>query len=357
MMETGVKSAARTLDTMRMRLLSAALLLPAVVAAACGGGTEQASSSTPAAVIAIDGSSTVYPISEAMAEDFGKTDGAAPVTVAFTGTGGGFKKFCRGETVVSDASRPISASELEACGQASIGFVELPVAYDGLAVVVNPKNTWATSMTVAELKKLWAPEAQGKVMKWSQIRAGWPDKAINLYGAGTDSGTFDYFTEAIVGTAKKSRGDYTSSENDNVLVQGVSGDEYALGYMGLAYYEENRGRLTLLGIDDENPANGAGPIQPSFDVVRNGTYRPLSRPLFIYLSINALAARPEVQKFADFYLNNAAAISKEVGYVSLTDAELALVKARLAAHTTGTMFAEHAAQSQKSLTELLQGRQ
>lgn len=346
---------------MRMRLLSIArvltiAVLPTFVAAACGGGTEPASSSTPAAIIAIDGSSTVFPISEAVAEDFGKTDGAAPVTVGFSGTGGGFKKFCRGEIAISDASRPISPSEIDACAQASIGFVELPIAYDGLAVVVNPKNTWATSMTVAELKKLWAPEAQGKIMKWSQIRAGWPDKNINLYGAGTDSGTFDYFTEAIVGKAKQSRGDYTSSENDNILVQGVSGDEYALGYMGLAYYEENQGKLKLIGIDDEDPANGAGPIQASFDAVRNGTYRPLSRPLFIYVSTNHLA-RPEVQKFVDYYLTNTGALSKEVGYVSLTDAELALVKARLAARTTGTMFADHAAQSLKSLTELLQGRQ
>jgi phosphate transport system substrate-binding protein len=341
---------------MRLRLLSAALVLPALVSAACGGSSEPAPSSTPAAVIAIDGSSTVFPITEAVAEDFGKTAGATPVTVGFSGTGGGFKKFCRGEIVISDASRPISASELEACGQGNIGFVELPVAYDGLAVVVHPKNTWATSMTVAELKKLWSPEAQGKIMRWSQIRAGWPDKEIHLYGAGTDSGTFDYFTEAIVGKAKQSRGDYTSSENDNILVQGVSGDENALGYMGLAYYEENMGKLTLVGIDDENPANGAGPIEPSFDVVRNGTYRPLSRPLFIYVSTTALA-RPEVQKFVDFYLANTGRLSKEVGYVSLTDAELALVKARLAARTSGTMFAEHLAQSQKSLTELLQGRQ
>ena len=346
---------------MRIRLLSAArvvtiIAVPAFLAAACGGGSKPAASSTPAAVIAIDGSSTVFPISEAVAEEFGKADGATKVTVGFSGTGGGFKKFCRGETAVSDASRPISASEIDACAQASIGFVELPVAYDGLAVVVNPKNTWATSMTVAELKKLWAPDAQGKVMKWSQIRAGWPDKNINLYGAGTDSGTFDYFTEAIVGTAKQSRGDYTSSENDNILVQGVSGDEYALGYMGLAYYEENQGKLTLVGIDDENAANGAGPIRPSFDAVRNGTYRPLSRPLFIYVSTTALA-RPEVQAFTDFYLTNTGALSKEVGYVSLTEAELVMVKARFSARTQGTMFADHAAQSQRSLTELLQGRQ
>ncbi len=321
---------------------------------ACGGGAE--STTSQAAIIAIDGSSTVFPITEAVAEDFKASNGSAPVTVGFSGTGGGFKKYCRGETTISDASRPISTGELEACAQAAIGFIELPVAYDGLAVVVHPKNTWATSMTVAELKTLWEPEAQGKIMKWSQIRAGWPDQDIHLFGPGVDSGTFDYFTEAINGKSKASRGDYTSSENDNILVQGVAGDEYALGFMGLAYYEENRGTLALVGVDDEDPSNGDGPIEPSFEIVRNGTYRPLSRPLFIYVNPAELA-RPEVQAFVDFYLANAPILSKEVGYVSLTDEEMALVKARLAARTPGTMFAEHLAQSQKSLTELLQGHQ
>jgi phosphate transport system substrate-binding protein len=340
---------------MRIRVPLAAIVPCVLVSAvACGGGSSTPAS-TPAAVIAVDGSSTVYPISEAVAEDFKKANSAVQVTVGFTGTGGGFKKFCRGEIAVSNASRPISATEIEACSTAKIGFVELPVAYDGLAVVVNPKNTWATSMTVAELKKLWEPAAQGKVMQWSQIRAGWPAKDIRLFGAGVDSGTFDYFTEAINGKAKASRGDYTSSENDNILVQGVAGDEFALGFMGLAYYEENRNALKIVAIDDGNPANGAGPIVPSFDTVRDGTYRPLSRPLFIYINPAELA-RPEVQKFTDFYLANTGTLSKEVGYVSLTDAELALVKARLAARTQGTMFAEHLAQSNKSLTDLLQGR-
>jgi phosphate transport system substrate-binding protein len=340
---------------MRFRIASCAALLSALtLSAACGGGAETA---TPtAAVIAIDGSSTVYPITEAVAEDFKGTSGSAPVTVGATGTGGGFKKYCRGETAISDASRPVSTTELESCAQASIEFIELPIAYDGLAVVVHPKNTWVTSMTVGELKKLWEPEAQGKIMKWSQVRPGWPDKDIRLFGPGVDSGTFDYFTEAINGKATASRGDYTSSENDNILVQGVAGDEYALGFMGLAYYEENQGALKLVGIDDGNPDNGAGPILPSFEAVRDGTYRPLSRPLFIYVNPAALA-RPEVQKFVDFYLANAATLAREVGYVSLTDAETAMVKARLAARTTGTMFADHLAQSTKSLTELLQGRQ
>lgn len=338
---------------MRIRFPFAAFLAPVLLtAAACGGSSP----SSEAAVIAIDGSSTVYPISAAVAEDFRGTNAGTPVTVGFSGTGGGFKKFCRGETAISDASRPVSTSELETCGQASIEFVELPVAYDGLAVVVNPKNTWATSMTVAELKKLWEPEAQGVIMKWNQIRPEWPDKEIALFGPGVDSGTFDYFTEAVNGQSKKSRGDYTSSENDNILVQGVAGDEYALGFMGLAYYEENQGRLTLVAVDDENDDNGAGPILPSFETVRNGTYRPLSRPLFIYVNTTALD-RPEVAQFVDFYLANTSELSKEVGYVSLTDAELAMVKARLAARTHGTMFTEHAAQSTKSLTELMQGGQ
>ncbi len=338
---------------MRMRILSTTFLASLIMsAAACGDG----SSSTESSIIAIDGSSTVFPITAAVAEEFRGTNAAAPVTVGFSGTGGGFKKFCRGETAISNASRPVSTSELEACAQASIGMIELPVAYDGLAVVVNPKNSWATSMTVAELKKLWQPEAQGAIMKWSQIRPGWPDEAISLYGPGVDSGTFDYFTEAVNGKSKASRGDYTSSENDNILVPGVAGDEFALGFMGLAYYEENQGRLTLVAVDDEDPDNGAGPILPSFDTVRNGTYRPLSRPLFIYVN-SAELARPEVAQFLDFYLANTSALSKEVGYVSLTDAELELVKARLAARTVGTMFADHAAQSSMSLTELLQGHQ
>jgi phosphate transport system substrate-binding protein len=340
---------------MRFRTLSVSIVPCVLVSAiACGGGTPEPAAAPPA-VIAIDGSSTVYPITEAVAEDFRKSNPATQVTIGSTGTGGGFKKYCRGEIAISDASRPISATELEACGTAKIGYIELPVAYDGLAVVVNAKNTWATSITTAELKKLWEPSAQGKVMQWSQIRAGWPAKDIHLFGAGVDSGTFDYFTEAINGKAKASRGDYTSSENDNILVQGVSGDEYALGYMGLAYYEENRGALKVLGIDDGVATNGDGPVVPSFDTVRNGTYRPLSRPLFIYVN-PAEMARPEVQQFVDFFLANTSALSKEVGYVSLTDSELALVKARLAARTAGTMFGEHLAQSSRSLTDLLQGR-
>jgi phosphate transport system substrate-binding protein len=258
--------------------------------------------------------------------------------------------------VISNASRPISASEIEACAQANVTYVELPVAYDGLAVVVHPKNTWAASMTVAELRTLWEPAAQGKVVRWNQVRPGWPDREVHLFGAGVDSGTFDYFTEVINGKAKASRGDYTSSEDDNILVQGVAGDENALGFMGLAYYQENHDRLKLVGVDDEQADNGAGPIEPSLESVRGGTYRPLSRPLFIYVRSDALASRPEVQAFVNYYVQSAAPLIQEVGYVPLSDAEQQLVRDRLAAGTTGTMF-EHAGptQSETTLEDRLRG--
>jgi phosphate transport system substrate-binding protein len=333
-----------------MTLRSLLATLSIITVAACGG-----SSDTPKAeVIALDGSSTVFPISEAMAEEFQIQNAGMPVTVGVSGTGGGFKKFCRAETVISNASRPISASEIAECTTAGIQFIELPVAYDGMAVVVNPKNTWANDITVAELKKLWEPAAQGKIMKWSQVRAGWPDQDIRLYGAGADSGTFDYFTEVINGKSKASRGDFTPSEDDNVLVQGIAGDELSLGFMGLAYYEENKDKLKLLGVDDGDATNGAGAITPSFDSVRGGTYRPLSRPMFIYVSTKALNERPEVKAFVDFYLANTAKLTQEVGFVALADAEVALVNARYAARTTGTMFTE-GDHTPKTLEQRLQG--
>jgi phosphate transport system substrate-binding protein len=330
-----------------------------VATAACGGnrgGSEApGGQSASSQVIAIDGSSTVFPVTEAVAEEFQKAHAGAKVTVGLSGTGGGFQKFCRGETVISNASRPITAAEIEACGKASINYIELPVAYDGLAVVVNPKNTWATSITVADLKRLWEPAAQGKILRWNQVRAAWPDQEIHLFGAGVDSGTFDYFTEVINGKTKSSRGDYTSSEDDNILVQGVSGDRYALGFMGLAYYEENRDKLKLVPVDDENPGNGAGPVAPSSETVRNGTYRPLSRPIFIYVNPAALS-RPEVQQFGQFYLESAAPLIKEVGYVPLTDAEQQLVRQRLSNKTTGTMFDASAPMDPKvSLEQRLSG--
>jgi phosphate transport system substrate-binding protein len=318
------------------RLRSSLVVATSVVAGACGGGVPADGSAAPA-VIAIDGSSTVYPITEAVAEEFQKTMAGTHVTVGRSGTGGGFQKFCRNETVVSNASRPITTVEIDACQKGGITYVELPVAYDGLTVVVHPTNTFATSMTVAELKTLWGPAAQGKVTRWNQIRPSWPNQEVHLFGPGVDSGTFDYFTEVINGKAKASRGDYTSSEDDNVLVQGVAGDTNALGYMGLAYYVENNERMKVVPIDDGDASNGAGPIEPSVETVRGGTYRPLSRPLFIYVNATALS-RPEVQKFVEYYVTHAKELIEEVGYVPLSDAEQQLVRDRFAAKATGTMY-------------------
>lgn len=310
-----------------------------LAAAAAGCGRSQPGGGAAADVIRIDGSSTVFPVTEAVAEEFQRAHQGLRVTVGISGTGGGFQKFCRGEIDIADASRPIKASEAEACEQAGVQYIELPVAYDGIAVVVHPDNTWAASMTVAELKKLWEPAAQGKVTRWSHIREGWPDEEIHLFGAGVDSGTFDYFTEAIVGKAQQSRGDYTSSEDDNVIVQGVSGDPHALGYFGYAYYEENRDKLKLVAIDDADDTNGKGPVLPSPDTVKDGTYVPLSRPIFIYPAVTSLQ-RPEVKRFADFYLDAGVTLVREVGYIPLTDKEYGLVRARLASGRTGSMYAE-----------------
>jgi phosphate transport system substrate-binding protein len=304
---------------------------------ACGGGGSQGESDlSGSSVVQIDGSSTVYPITEAVAEEFRRAT-RARVTVGISGTGGGFQKFCRDEIDIADASRPIAATEVDACAKASVDYIELPVAYDGLAIVVNPKNTWAASMTVAELKKLWEPAAQGQIMRWNQVREGWPNSEVHLFGAGVDSGTFDYFTEVIMGKAKASRGDYTSSEDDNVIVQGVSGDEYALGYFGYAYYEENKDKLKLVGIDDGDETNGAGAILPTPETVGNGTYRPLSRPVFIYPKVKSLD-RPEVKSFVDFYLKEGIPLVREVGYIQLTDKEYEMVRSRYSSKKTGSMF-------------------
>jgi phosphate transport system substrate-binding protein len=322
---------------------------------ACGGGrgTEGGGGSTAAPqVITADGSSTVAPITEAVAEEFQRANPGMKVTVGTSGTGSGMGRFCRDEIDIADASRPIRKDEVDKCTGAGIQFIELPVAYDGLAVVVHPKNTWATSMTIAELKKLWEPAAQGKVMRWNQIRPSWPDREVHLLGAGVDSGTFEYFTEAVAGKAKQSRGDYTSSEDDNVIVQGVAGDEGALGYFGYAYYEQNRDKLKLVAIDDEDDTNGKGPILPSPESVKNGTYRPLSRPIFIYPKIKALD-RPEVKNFVEFYLNKGVPLIREVGYVPLSDQEYNLVRNRFTSRKTGSMFEGLDSHSQVTLEQRL----
>jgi phosphate transport system substrate-binding protein len=286
-------------------------------------------------VIQIDGSSTVYPVTEAVAEEFQKAKkGAIKVTVGISGTGGGFKKFCRGETDISDASRPILKEEMDACAQNDIKYIELPVAFDALTVIVNPKNDWVDYLTVAELKKAWEPEAQGKVQNWKEIRPGFPDAPLALFGAGADSGTFDYFTEAIVGKAKSSRGDYTASEDDNVLVQGVSREKNALGFFGLAYYVENADKLKAVPI---KPEEGKPAVLPSIETVNNGTYQPLSRPIFIYVNDKS-AKKPEVKEFVEFYLKNGGELSTEVGYVNLPDKAYTLALENFQKEKLGTGF-------------------
>jgi len=307
-----------------------------------------------APVIKIDGSSTVYPITEAVAEEFQKIEkGKTRVTVGISGTGGGFKKFCNGEVDISDASRPIKPSEVDLCKKNNIEYIELPVAYDGLAVIVNPKNNWVDYITVKELKKIWEPAAQGKVTKWNQVRPNWPDKELHLFGAGVDSGTFDYFTEAINGKGGASRGDFTASEDDNVLVQGIATDTLALGFFGVAYYEHNKERLKLVPVDDENAQNGKGPIFPEYENVVKGTYQPLSRPIFIYVSKKS-SDRPEVKKFVEFYMKEGAKLSKEVGYIALPPNAYELGFKRFEKKMLGSVFGGHGAQVGVKIEDLLQ---
>jgi phosphate transport system substrate-binding protein len=288
--------------------------------------------------VRIDGSSTVYPVTEAVAEEFQKAKrGQVRVTVGISGTGGGFKKFCRDEIDLANASRPILKREMEDCAKAGIRFIELPVAFDAITVVVNPKNTFLTQISVEELKKLWEPAAQGKLTRWNQINPAWPDQPIKLYGPGADSGTFDYFTEAVVGKSKSSRGDFTASEDDNVLVTGVARDLGALGYFGYAYYAENSKRVRAVPI--VNKASRA--VAPSEESVIGGTYQPLSRPVFVYVNEKTLK-RPEVKEFVEFYLKNAAKLAKEVRYVPLPPKAYEIALQNLAKGKVGTVFGGHA---------------
>ncbi len=280
-------------------------------------GTEAPATSLSGDIIA-DGSSTVFPITEAMAEEFGAQHPDVRVSVGESGTGGGFKKFCNNETDISDASRPIKDSEKELCAAAGVDYVEFKIGLDGITVVVNPANEFAACLTTDQLKALWNKDST--ISNWNQVDPSFPDQPITLYGPGTDSGTFDFFTEAINGTAKDSRADYTASEDDNVLVQGIAGDPNALGYFGLAYFVENQDKLKEVAVDA-----GTGCVTPSYETVADGTYTPLSRPLFIYVKKSALA-RPEVFEFVKFYLQNAPELVKEVGYInvdqSVYDADL-----------------------------------
>ena len=294
-------------------------------------GTPVAASSLKGE-IKIDGSSTVFPISQAVAEEFGKAHSGVNVTVGSSGTSGGFKKFISGEVDICNASRPIAAEEVAKLKEAGVEFVELPVAFDGLSVVVNPENTWAETLTVAELKKMWEPDS--KINNWKDIRPGFPDEPIKLFGAGTDSGTFDYWTEAIMGKKGASRQDAQVSEDDNVLVQGVAGEKGGLGYFGFAYYMENKGKVKIVKID-----GGKGPIEPNEASINDGTYAPLSRPLFIYVSKKALE-RGEVKEFIKYYLSSdGRKLASEVGYVALPDKAYEMAQKHADELKTGTRFA------------------
>ena len=286
------------------------------------------------AIVEVDGSSTVYPVTEAVAEEFQiAVDGRAKVTVGVSGTGGGFKKFCRGEIDIADASRPITAKEMEDAKQNGIEYIELPICFDALTVAVHPDNDWVDSITVEELKRIWAPDAEEKRTRWNHIRAEWPDEELRLYGPGTDSGTFDYFTQAIVGKEGASRADFTASEDDNVLVQGIAGNKYALGYFGYAYYEPNKTRMKALAIQNGDKP----PVKPSLATVLDGTYEPLSRPIFIYVNKKSLE-KPAVAAFVEFYLNNVKALATEVSYVPLSDQAYELIKKRFEQREAGTAF-------------------
>jgi len=279
----------------------------------CGSNSSETKTDKLTGEIKIDGSSTVYPIIEAVAEEFRTVQPDVKVTIGISGTGGGFKKFGRGETDISNASRKIKASEDSICKANNIKYLELEIAYDGMAVLVNPENTWVDYLTVAELKMIWEPAAQGKIMKWNQIRKNWPDKEMHLFGPGTASGTYDYFTEAIVGKTGSSRGDFTASEDDNVLVQGIKNDVSALGFFGLAYYEENKQFLKVVPID-----NGKGAVLPSIATILDNSYSPLSRPLYMYVNDNAIK-RAEVVEFVNYMFENIKALTTEIGYIPLQD--------------------------------------
>lgn len=285
------------------------------------------------ALIKVDGSSTVYPLTEAVAEEFQKAKrGRTRVTVGISGTGGGFKKFCRGEIDVADASRPILMEEMDLCKKSGVAYYELPVAFDALTVAVSPKNTWVTSMTVDELKKIWEPAAQNKITKWNQVRSDWPDAPLVLFGAGSDSGTFDYFTDAIVGQPKASRGDYTASEDDNVLVQGIENNKNALGYIPYAYYAAQMKKLKAVAV-----VGGSGPVLPSRENVVKGIYQPLSRPLFIYVNESS-AKRAEVKEFVEYYLTEGPRFIAEVGYIPLSDEAYTMARERFKKGVLGTGF-------------------
>jgi phosphate transport system substrate-binding protein len=312
--------------------VKAALAAAAVFALAACGGEEQQSqgAGSSSEQIAIDGSSTVFPLAEAAADGFGRTaTGGARVSVGESGTGGGFSKFCRGETQISNASRPISTEEMEACASGGVQYVEIPIAFDGISVVAHPSNP-VNGVTMAQLRQIWQPSAERTVTNWNQVNRAWPNQTLQLFGPGTASGTFDFFTEAVNGDGGASRTDYTPSEDDNVLVQGVAGNPGAIGYFGFAYYEQNRERLKLLSVDG---------VTPSAATIASGQY-PLSRPMFIYVNAAALR-RPQVRRFVDYFIQNAGTLAPQVGYVALPADAYAAFSERVAQIQTGTAFGGH----------------
>ena len=327
--------------------LSWIVLGAASFVSACGSGGGDVATEP----IRIDGSSTLFPLTTTVAEEFQRARPNAKVEVRFSGTGAGFERFCKGETDIQDASRPIEPNEIAACQAAGIGYVELPIAHDGLTVIVHPSNSWAETMTTAELKALWEPAAQAKITRWSQIRPGWPDRRINLFGPGPRSGTFDFFTLVIVGHERESRGDFTGSEDDEVIVKNVANDSQALGYVGYVYYERHRDALRAVRIDDLDQGIGPGAVEPSPDSVRRGLYRPLSRPLFIYVNTKRLD-RPEVKAFIDFFTRNSEALAIQAGCIPLNPRLYGLVQQRVMKRIEGSLYQAPGAAG-RTLDELL----
>jgi phosphate transport system substrate-binding protein len=343
---------------LRLSLMTAAVMYLSSCSTPTPSGSFSSTNSGASAgtasnlTIKIDGSSTVYPISNAVAQEFRQANPGVEVAVEFSGTTGGFRKFCAGETDISDASRPISTEEIAACRQAGIRYIELPIAFDALTIVVHPQNDWAKELTVEELKRIWEPAAQGKIKTWNQVRSSFPNRPITLYGAGTDSGTYDYFAEVITGVAE-TRTDYTGSENDNVLVEGVERDPAALGFFGLSYYQKNQNRLKAVAVDD---GKGKGAVLPSPETVENATYQPLSRPLFIYINIQASQQNDALQDFVQFYLKNAKRIAAEVGYIPLPQEAYDIGEVHLYKGEVGTAY-EGKPQPYLTIREVLQKEQ
>ncbi|MCW2962446.1 MAG: phosphate binding protein [Thermoleophilia bacterium] len=280
-----------------------------LIGAGCGGDDNDSASgdSKLSGTVTADGSSTVFPISQALAEEFQGENGEVEISVGTSGTGGGFEKFCRGETDISNASRPIKDEEIAACKEGGVEYVELTVATDGLSVVVNPENDFVSCLTLDQLKTIWEPSS--KVTSWKDVDSSFPDDELVLYGPGTDSGTFDYFTDEVNGEEGASRSDYTASEDDNVLVQGVAGDQGALGYFGHGYAEENADKVKAIGID-----SGDGCVEPTTATIESGEYTPLSRPLFVYVAKKSVD-KPEVKAFVDFTLDNVSDLVGDVGFI------------------------------------------